>query len=77
MSDVDGPVGDEEEFIADDLPPTPFSFKLVVVLGGAYLLYRAVQLDFIGRRTDRNRGQRGDASDEYATQTVHKTPPLL
>ena len=24
--------------------PTPFSFKLVVVLGGLYLLWRAVQL---------------------------------
>ena len=44
MSDADGPVEGEEEFVADDLPPTPFSFKLVVVLGGAYLLYRAVQL---------------------------------
>ena len=33
---------DEEE--AGEVPPMPFSFKLVVVLGGAYLVYRVVQL---------------------------------
>jgi hypothetical protein len=33
-----------EEGNGDEVPPMPFSFKLVVVLGGAYLLYRVVQL---------------------------------
>ena len=28
----------------EEPPPMPFSFKLVVVLGGLYLLWRAVQL---------------------------------
>ncbi len=39
---AEGPEADGGE--PDEVPPMPFSFKLVVVLGGAYLLYRAVQL---------------------------------
>ncbi len=35
------PDADQE---GEELPPTPFSFKLVVVLGGLYLLWRLVQL---------------------------------
>ena len=39
--DGDDPTGDE----APPEPiPTPFSFKVVVVLGGLYLLWRAIQL---------------------------------
>jgi hypothetical protein len=34
-----GPDGNPPEPI-----PTPFSFKVVVVLGGLYLLWRAIQL---------------------------------
>ncbi len=44
MDEPEPSPGEDEELVADELPPTPFSFKLVVVLGGAYLLYRLVQL---------------------------------
>lgn len=39
-----GPDGPDDEDDRAEVPPMPFSFKLVVVLGGAYLAYRVVQL---------------------------------
>lgn len=44
MAEPDLPPDEDDDLVADELPPTPFSFKLVVILGGAYLLYRAIQL---------------------------------
>lgn len=42
MSDL--PDDDRGPEAGEEPPPTPFSFKLVVVLGGLYLLWRAIQL---------------------------------